>query len=424
MRLGFVNYVRDPTRETPINSAAARFILGGYLIWKTVWMDWHEVLEVPFVFVEEYAAFIPDSATLLVVEKYVLVLFLLAFILGYRLRLSAFVSAFLVGHLGAIRLAFNTSGSVTALFIAMYFLIFFGLYSHVDELSFDVIRRTRNESLPDLVSRLKSPTRSTYRMDGHRWSLLTIAIIYFGSGFDKLSQSGLAWIDPENLRRILVERVVLYDSALSVGSTEVAIPLGAWLMEHSALVWASSVSTLVLEIGFLPAAILGVSVTPFVLGLYGMTTIIWLAMGIFFADVYLFLGMFFAWDRLHERLTRDRDLDLVFDERCYFCARSLYPFKLLDTNGTVTFYSQSDVPAHYSDRNEVDLERAMYVFDGDQGHEGYYAFRELLNQFGILVPIVLLMRLPPVEQIGSRVYTYIADNRSRHFVCSVDTDGL
>lgn len=412
MKLRFVNYVRDPTRETPINGAAARLVLGGYLIWKTMWYDWHDVLEAPFIGQDNYALFVPESPTPLVVEKYLLVVALLAFVLGYRLRLSAFVSALLVGHLGIVRFVYNPHGGVTALFIAIYFLLFFGIYRHTDELSLDAVRRTKDESLPLLVSRLNSSARGIYRMDALRWNLLVFAIIYFGAGFDKLAESGLAWVGSENLSRIFLVRSILYEQTIPVGPIELASPFGMWMTQYPLLVWLSTVGTLVLELGLLPAAILGLGVTPFFLGIYGMTTGIWLTMGILFGDVYFFMAMFFAWDALYERLVHDRELDLVFDERCRFCVRSLYPFKLLDVNDTVTFYSQSDAPERYRDRNEVDFKEAVYVFDDGQAYRGYYAYRELLSQFRVFFPVVLLMRLSPVDQLGIRVYRYVADNRS------------
>lgn len=423
MKVQFVNYVRDATRETPINGAVARLVLGGYLVWKTMWYDWHGVLEAPFVGFEEFAALVPGSATPLVVEKYLLVAALFAFAIGYRLRLSAFVSALLVAHLGVVRFVYNASGGVTALFIAAYFLVFFGLYRHTDELSVDAVRRTRDEPLPSLVSRLKSSARGTYRMDALRWNLLVFAVIYFGSGFDKLASSGLGWVGSANLSRIVLVHSTLYEQTLSVGATELAMPFGMWMIEYPALVWASTAGTLALELGLLPAALLGLSVTPFILGIYGMTTVIWLTLGILFGDVYFLMATFFAWDALYERLVRDRELDLVFDERCFFCARSLYLFKLLDVNDTVTFYTQSDAPERYRDREGVNFADAMYVFDDGRAYEGYYAFRQLLGQFRVFFPLVALMGFSAVDRIGTRVYRYVADNRSRHFTCGINPDG-
>jgi len=210
------------------------------------------------------------------------------------------------------------------------------------------------------------------------------------------------------MSRTFLIRYVFYHPEIPLGPVDVTTPLGVRMLEYPVLIQASSVGTLALELGLLPAALLGISITPFLLGIYGMTTGIWLTLGILFGDVYFFVAMFFTGDGLHERLARDRDLDLVFDERCSFCARSLYPPKLLDVNDTVTFYTQSDVPERYRDRETVEFEEAMYVFDDDRGYEGHYALRELLDQFGIFRPLVLLMGFTPVERLGTRIYRYVA----------------
>jgi predicted DCC family thiol-disulfide oxidoreductase YuxK len=410
----FVNYFGDPTRETPVNGGVARLLLAGYLVWKTVWFDWHDVLAAPYVGVEEYAFLVPDSPTILVVEKWLLVAALVCFAVGYRLRLASFLSATLLGHLAGVRFVYNTSGGVTAMFIAVYFLVFFGIYSHRQELSLDAVRRFGLEAHDDLVTRLKSSVRGTYRMDALRWSLVTLAVVYFGGGYTKLFPGlKLHWAAPDNLSRIILIQHTLYDPP-----TE----FGMWLLEFPRLVGASAALTLVLEAGFLLVVLLGVGITPFVLGLYGMHAVILASMGIFFGDALVFLALFFSWDALHERLARDRSLDLVFDEHCFFCARSLYPLKLLDVAETVSFYSQSDAPEAYRERDDVDFSEAMYVFDGEEAYEGYYAFRELLRQYRTLSPLAAAMNLPLVEDVGTRVYRYVAANRNRHFTCAVDLD--
>ena len=133
--------------------------------------------------------------------------------------------------------------------------------------------------------------------------------------------------------------------------------------------------------------------------------------------------VFAAFDRGYARLARDRELDLVFDQHCQFCVRSLYPFKLLDIAGTVTFYPQSDAPAAYEGRAAVEFSRAMYVFDDDDAYEGYDAFRELLRQNRLFDPLVWSMGLPPVRAAGHRLYRYVAANRGRQFSCgTADAD--
>ena len=246
-----------------------------------------------------------------------------------------------------------------------------------------------------------------------KWSLLVVAVIYFGAGFDKLVVGELDWVATENLNRIILVRNVLYELPFDVGSFVIdyplAVQLGAW-------------GTLVLELGLLVAVLLCLPLTPFVLGIFGMQTVIALTIGPFFFDVFVLFALFVAWDSVYGYVARDRRLDVVFDEQCYLCVRSLSLLKNLDDNNTISFYSETDAPEQYRTRNDVDFETSMYASHDGKTHNEYYAFRELLRQFGVFFPFVWLMGRPPVEAVGTRVYRYVAANRSRYFVCSLDSD--
>ena len=117
-----------------LNLAVGRVILGSYLIWKTVWYDWTMVTAVPFAFSNAYTFALPPVPLLLTIEKWVLIVSLLAFIVGYRLQAATFSSAFVLAHLATVRFTVNTSGGTTALFISVSILILFGLYHEQDEL--------------------------------------------------------------------------------------------------------------------------------------------------------------------------------------------------------------------------------------------------------------------------------------------------
>ncbi|MDS0221568.1 DCC1-like thiol-disulfide oxidoreductase family protein [Haloarcula sp. S1AR25-5A] len=406
----FVNYVRNPIRDSPINTAFARVFLAFYFFWKTVWYDWRQLYDIPLVLYEGYAVLIPPSPTIMVAEKYLLLITLTAFAVGYRLRLSSLVSAVIVGHMGVVRYVYNTSGGTTALFIGMYMLVFFGLYRHRDRLSVDAIRSAGSGSPASLVDRLTGSVSDSFRADALRWSLLVVGIIYFGSGFAKVVNGPVAWVAPENLSRTLL----LFDSFMP-GSNPLAEPL----LGYPVLVTLAAIGTLVLELGLLITLLAGVGVTTVVLGLYGFHVGIWLSLDIVFFDSIMFLGLFFSWDRVYAALASDRELTLVFDEHCLFCARSLLPFKLLDVNERITFHTQSTVPERYRELDDVDFENAMYVFDeDDRPYAGYHAFRELLRQSKLFAPLVFLTGLSPVSRVGTRVYRYIADNRSQHFACA------
>lgn len=108
----------------------------------------------------------------------------------------------------------------------------------------------------------------------------------------------------------------------------------------------------------------------------------------------------------------------MYDKHCYFCARSLYLFKLLDLNQTVTFHTQYTAPEEYRSREDVKFDDRMYVFANGEAYGGYDAFRRLFKQFAVTIPMSWVMALPPVAVVGKRVYAHIAANRNRYFVCS------
>jgi uncharacterized membrane protein len=300
----FINYFRDETRQTPVNLAAARIILAGYLIWKTVWYDWGRLIATPFVASDSYTFLVPSSPSILVAEKWVLIALLVGVILGYRLGVTTFLSALIVAHLGAVRYTLNTSGGTTALFFSVYFLILFGLYREQDVLTLDNIRRehrtensasnsgaTRSSSLiREFKAHVDSPVQDSYPMTALKWSLVVIAIVYFGSGFDKLLSGGLAWAATDNLSRILLVWDTLYTHPFS---------FGLLLLEYPVLISAAAVGTLVFELGLLIAVLARITIVPFVGGVLGMQIAIALAIGPFFFDVFVFLAMFAAWDRLY-----------------------------------------------------------------------------------------------------------------------------
>jgi predicted DCC family thiol-disulfide oxidoreductase YuxK len=407
----FVNYFDDDGRSSPLNLAAGRFLLGFWLVWKTVWYDWAGVLDVPFRAMANprYEWAIPTATPwLLTVEKWLLVGLVLLVVVGYRLRATGVASSFLLAHLATVRSTLVNTGEVDSLFIGSALLLFFALYPDDDALSVDGLRAVRTRSLDSLVDFLQSEDDRRYRMPALKYALLTLALLFFSTGASKVVDGGgLGFVAPDNLARLVLVRSYVYpwhDAQLAV-------------VEYPLLGVLGGVGTLVLELGFLAAILAGLSVTPFVLGLVAFTLSNVVLLGIFFVDNLFFLALFAAFDRAYARLAVDRDLDLVFDEHCLFCARSLYPVKLLDVTDSVTFYTQYDAPDEYAARPGVDFERAMFVFDGDDTYEGYDAFRELLGQNRLFHPLAWLMARRPVRSVGRRVYRYVADNRSRHFAC-------
>lgn len=413
----FVNYFDSDTRSHPLNLAVGRILLGSYFVWRISSLDFHSLTEWPIVLNSVFTYLYPPSGFefILVVEQWLVVGLGFALILGYHTKFCAFLTGIMASHLAGVIMVFYHSGKAQSITIAALLVILFGLYAGRDQLSIDGFRRTRQQSLSELNATLQGSIQSSYRMEPLKWALVMIGIIYFGAGVAKITTGPLlAWIQPENLARWTLYHYHFYQRELLAGSL---------LIESDILLTLSSASTVLAEVGLLFAVLAGVSVTLPIVLLLGMHTTVMFVMGILFFDSFFFLALFAAYDRGYARLVPDRDIDLVYDEHCYFCARSLYMFKYLDINETVSFYSQSSAPAQYQSRDEVEFDDEMYVFVDKRAYGGYAAFRELLRQFWFTTPIVWLMGFSLIERIGNRVYKYIAKNRNRYFVCSVERSG-
>lgn len=408
----FVNYFTDECRLSPVNLAMARFVLGGWLVWKTIWFDWSRHVDTPYRAVTSPASewAIPTSAPwLLTVEKWVLIACLCLFVLGYRIKITAAVSSLLLAHLGTVRSTLVQSGETGNLFIGVFFLLFFALYADIDELSVDGIRRMTAKPVSHVSERLSATTSQRYTMPQLKYSLLFIAILYFSSGVSKIVDGGgLAFVRPETLTRLVLVRSSIYPWH----------GIQMILVEYPLLSVLGGVATLVLELGFLVAVLFGVTFTPFMLGLVMFVFTNAMLLGIFFPDNLFFIGLFFAFDRAYARVALDRQISVVFDENCSHCTTVLYLFKLLDVNKTVRFVPQTDASDEFRNREGVNFGNTVHTFYGESTYEGYNAFRELLRQFRVFFMFVWIMKFPHVERLGRRVHRYIADNRDSR----VDSD--
>lgn len=414
----FLNYYAGDTDGSVVNVAVARIIIAALGIWKLLSYDWSSIPEWPVYANDHYLLLVPEwIQPYLVVEKYLALVGLFLFGLGLSHRYATPVTAVLVAHLGAARYTLDPSGASQALFTIVYFLVFFALYRSEDLLSGDGVRATESFGLTELNSFLQSEHDGTPRENTHsilKWGLLTVAILYFGSGVSKIvSGPALEWATAWNLGQYILWAQSYFGISPEAGRLVLQYPL---------LVQLAAVSTLVLETGFLLWIVAKRNPAPFILGLLGMHVFVAILMGPFFFDQIVFLLLFVDWSRVLSRIEADSGLDLVYDEHCCFCARSLYVFKLLDVNDTVNFYSQYTAPEAYRDRSGVDFETAMYVFRNGEGYEGYDAFRELIRHFRVFSPVVVFMSLPIVRNVGERVYAYVAANRGQRFTCSVDVD--
>ncbi|UTF54184.1 thiol-disulfide oxidoreductase DCC family protein [Natronosalvus rutilus] len=413
----FVNYFGDETRSTPINLAVVRVLLGSWALWRMVSLDWNFYGEWPRHFNPPIAYLHQDVFfTLLPYLRWVLAGLLVLFIVGYKTRWSGGLASLLMMHMLAVKSTIYLAGTIESLFACAYMILLFALFCEDDVLSADTVIETKEKSIDQLNAFLKEGSDETHRARALKWGLLAVGFLYLGSAWGKFMNGPIdIWLSGAELQR---------DILRSQEMTGMTRPLAQPILEYDALAWLGFLGTGLVQASLIVAVLLGLPITLSALGLIGFHLSVVATLGLYFIDMILVLSLFAAWDVAYRWLAADAEdrVTLVYDERCYFCARSLYLFKYLDVNDSVRFRSQSDAPPELVNREGVDLDKEMYLFRDGEAYGGYEAFRQLFKQFRVFAPIVLLMALPPVRMVGNRVYAYIARNRSRHFVCSIDAE--
>jgi len=407
----FINYFKQPIRSSPFNLFVGRVVLGLYAIWKLLSYDFNKLKEWPsFLFhdhVHRLFLLSDDYLDFIWIEEYIIILLLFFLIIGYRIKLVAFLSALFIAHISGLHYVVTNSGATWLPVI--YILLLFAVCSHTDLISIDGIRKTKLKSIASLNDDLRK--ESSYDMAILKWALPVIALTYAFNGFSKLFKIGFFWGTSDYLTLLLHRELLLHLNELSF--------ISHLIMSHSWLAFMSATLTLILECGFVFVVLFFRRIDLFVIGLLAMHLLIYVTMEILFFDQFIFFALFIPWDKLYAKVASKSKLKIVYDNNCYFCARSLYIFKQLDINGTIEFYFSEDRPEEFEKVQNHEFNKAMYLAGGQKVYRGYYAFRNLIHHFNIFLPVVLFMKIHFVEKIGEKLYNYIAANRDTIAVCAV-----
>ena len=401
----FVNYVADDARGSPLNLAVVRVLLGTYVIWRVLSLEWAAYGEWPDFHVDETIGFLHQDLffALLPYQQWVVAGLLLSFIVGYRTRWTGGLASLLLMHMLSVKATIYLAGTVESLFVCAYLLLLFALFAEDDPLSVDGFRRTGGRSLAELNAVLTDGTDRVYRLRALKWGLLAVAIIYVGSAWGKALNGPLEiWLSGAELQRdILFNREI----------AGVERPMGMPLVENELLAWVGFVGTAVVQVSLFVTAVLGLSVTLPILGIIGFHVSVILTLGLYFIDMILVLSLFAAWDLAYRRLAADADDEatVVYDDRCHACARALVPFAHLDGTDSVRFVPRSDAPAGLADRDA-----ALTLSDGGEISEGYEAFRRLIGKFRLLAPITWVMGVSPLRAVGTRAYDRVVPDRRQY----------
>ncbi|MDG5820257.1 DUF393 domain-containing protein [Natronococcus sp. A-GB7] len=399
----FVNYVADDVRGSPLNLAVVRVLLGIWVVWRVLSLEWAAYGEWPEFHVDETIGFLHQELffTLLPYQQWVVAALLVLFIVGYRTRWTGGLASLLLMHMLSVKATIYLAGTVESLFVCAYLILLFALFAEDDPLSVDGVRRTGGRSLAELNAVLTDGTDRTYRMRALKWGLLAVAIIYVGSAWGKALNGPLEiWLSGAELQR----DILFYGELTGIDRA-----LGAPIVEHEWLAWAGFVGTAAVQVSLFVAAVLGLSVTLPIIGIIGFHVSVILTLGLYFIDMILVLSLFIAWDGIYRRVAvaADESVRVGYDDHWSGCVRTLVILAHLDVTDSVEFVSQSDAPPALADRKEG----LVLVRDGSVYH-GYEASRQLLSQFRLCAPLAFAMATPPVRALGTRLYASAAPARS------------
>lgn len=406
----FINYYGESHRSTALNVGVARVLVGLYGIWKFgTQIEWSTLQVFPGG-VAEFTAFLvlPGRFNwLLAVEFWLTLAMLVLFTVGYRVGLAGFLAAVMIAHLSGAAYSIANSGTTETFIPLSFALMIFAVFRENDLVSIDHYRRLRSETIGVLNSRLRDRSDRQYDMAPLKLLLVVVALFYFFTGLSKIRQGSIVeWMTAESINRYMQVAVLRgYDSQF--------VDL---LVSNPLLAWVSAVTSVILELGFVVVVLAGFGISIWVIFFFGFHTGIALTLTPFFFDQYLILLLFFSWDSLHTRLTKQTRVDVVYDDRCHFCARVLLILDHFDPNNVIRYHPLSDPPEEVYD--EHDFREEMYVFSESRHYRGYHAFRHLFSHLGFLRPVAALMNVSPVAKMGEKMYGHIAANRSRYAYCN------
>lgn len=282
----------------PIRLGILRVIIVATALMNVLWEDYPSFAEAPFSWYrpEGFMMFIPwswmqnlmTSAFHLTVFKWTLVTFLTLALVGYMTRLSLFFALVLYFiFLGSVRAYAWFFHFGLASFYLMFFLL---MLPCADGFSLDH-RLRKNERTHHLDERPSEVIG---------WSVFllraVLALCYFQAGYAKVHNTGLAWVEPWNLKHFVV------GDSLTVMHFD--FDWGLFLMHWPDGIWQ------VLAIGALFSELLYPAVLfswhlrmvyPLI-GIFLHGSIL-LLHNIFFPDLILLQAIFYDWERIQERRT-------------------------------------------------------------------------------------------------------------------------
>jgi predicted DCC family thiol-disulfide oxidoreductase YuxK len=334
---------------------------------------------------------------------------------GVRMRIAAVVNyCICVYILGFVTVNEANNWQVDSLFLTGAFLLLF--LPAASSLSMESLMEHRRQAR----IRVRKLPRPQGRFIHTALLILMMGLFYLDSILYKLSSSmyltGLGLWGPASL-----PFTTFHDVSWLINHEVIVRILGYGLLVYESLyiflIWFRKFRT--------PLSIIGIMLHAGVLFVFPIPVMSLLVIGIHLAiipdDVYRKVYDSFLAAK-HKRLT------VYYDRLCPLCRQTVGILSALDLRKAIEWRALQDYAAEeplLSGIPEEDLLHDIYAVEKQSVlHKGVDTYAAILRSTGWAYPLGLLLGLPPVHGIASRVYERVAAKRKREGGCTDSTCGI
>lgn len=392
----------------PINLAIFRIVLFGLIfefsISRIVWFSQlpKEILFPP-IGSEWLISLIPINATVAQATSWLLKFCSFTAMIGLFTRTSAWLTVILGVYVLGIPQFY---GKVDHYHHILWFAAILAASRCADVLSLDAVfmswkRADRGQVEPPSLSRVYAlPLRFVW---------LLLGIIYFFPGFWKLWHSGFDWAFSDNLKYQLYTKWLELDGWMPLFRLD----------RYPVLYKLSALGSILFELTFILLIIW--PATRYIAAVGGLIlhNMIGLIMNIGFLSLQKCYVAFFDWNAIFHWIGYrlfPKDMYVVYDGNCKLCRRTIATFRVFDIFGRLTFLNALDEQALATHNlfwlDSQALLADMHAVLKANSWKGFYAYRVLAARIPIFWPILPLLYVWPVPQIGKRIYRRVADSRT------------
>ncbi|WP_392530682.1 DCC1-like thiol-disulfide oxidoreductase family protein [Nostoc sp. C117] len=399
----------------PINLAILRiFVFGTILLQvnqsfsRIVWLSQlpKELLIFPSGLKFLFSDFIPINGTLAQITSWLLIICSFTAMIGLFTRTSAWLTVILTFYVMGIPQFY---GKVNHDHHLLWFAAILAVSRCADVLSLDAIflswkRADRGEIEPPGLSRVYAlPLRYVWLLFG---------VIYFFPGLHKVWQPGFDWAFTDNLK------YQIYSIWLERNEIDGWMPL-LRIDQYPVLYHLAAISSICFELSFIFLVFL--PVTRYIAAFGGLLlhNSIGLVMYIKFVSLQLCYVAFFDWNTIFHwigrRLFRN-DMYVVYDGNCKLCRRTIATLRVFDIFERLIFVNALNDQALTSHNllwlDSQALLADMHAVLKRNSWKGFYAYRVLAARIPIFWPILPLLYIWPIPEIGKAIYRRVADSRT------------